>query len=636
MSSSAHLILLSVGPVQSFIAQARKLRDLRSGSRLLGELTAAAIGAFRQNNGQVIVPGLLNPSRPQDQGLPNRLLGKVSAVTTEQAAEIARALETAVRERWAAIVAEPEVQKQLNVGGGAADWQLRFDEQIAQVLEVYWAVEPYTDDDDYARAYRQIEARLGSVKNARTFQQIGSAFGGDETSRKDALTGERDALVFGFGESRTKSGWPATTDQELPRRLRDRGALVGPNEGLSAVSAVKRFRRLEDQRFDSTADIALLGLERRLAQTGGYTISDFNTVVNRHQSGGDGQLAFAENLTRDYFEKQGLVDKADRLVNIQRAQSQLKRAIKDADLKQTSYYAVLAFDGDHMGSWLSGDNLGDSISGEQLRKFHSAIGECLAKFGQAATALVNEGHGITVYAGGDDYLGALTLDSIFVVLPELRKLFRTMVSDELQRRFQIPREKEFTFSAGLVIAHYKRPLGDTVQLAQAAEKAAKIAGRDALCMRIVKRSGEQQETVLPWRLSADGSSETMESLRLLVAALQGHSGRAWLTESTRTVNALFGTGEISLAGREYLQPELRRLVRRAFAFGHDLELRGVELQEQTTEALAALGDLLEITSTTNSGSEVRQGGARNFVFALQVIDFLKRELNTLEPQLALS
>ena len=43
MPSTQYLFLFTIGPVQGFIAQARKTRDLYAGSAILGEIISAAI-----------------------------------------------------------------------------------------------------------------------------------------------------------------------------------------------------------------------------------------------------------------------------------------------------------------------------------------------------------------------------------------------------------------------------------------------------------------------------------------------------------------------------------------------------------------------------------------------------------------
>lgn len=616
-----HLILISIGPVQSFIAQARKLRDLRSGSQLLTELTEAAIVSFRRVGGQVIVPG-----DPNSDSLPNRMLGQLSGLSTEEACDVARQLKDAVKQCWEKIIAQVKESDHYPTKGGAANWEKRFDEQTAQQLEIYWAVEPYNGPADYPRAYEKIEARLGAAKNVRTFEQIGAYFGGEESSRKDALTGERDALVFGLPPKGDKQDtrFPATTIQDLPRRLpdRSRGALVGPNEGLSAVSFIKRVRKLTDQEFFATADVALLSVRQKLAAhpavavEGAGSYAMFTDSHKTFGSYGDGQLAYQENLNKEYFRAQGLP--VDELTSYQIAHEKLRKTLKVAGLKQTSYYAILAFDGDNMGEWLSGQKLPHDSKVSNLLDFHTAIGKALARFAKRAKQIVDEGeHGLTVYAGGDDYLGLITLDSLFWVLEQLRVEFTNMVSAPLQDRFGI--KDEFTFSAGVVVAHYKRPLGDTVSLAHKAEKAAKTYGRNALCIRIVKRSGEQQEACFKWHLSGEvGKSLTI--LRGLVSLLQGQYGRTWLTESARTITQLFGTGEVDETGQQLLNAELSRLLRRTISFGADAGA------EQGNKSQLAIEYLKKLTLMLTEG---QSNGAEKLVHALQIIDFCKREMNTL-------
>ena len=631
MSGQSLLLLLSIGPVQSFIAQARKLKDLRSGSQLLSQLTKAACDAFEAESGKVIVPG-----DPTSKGLPNRMLGTVEAADADAAVAIARKLEGTVRARWQAIVNEASVVSHLSDRQTSPGWEQRFKQQIDQALECYWAVEPYAGLADYPRAYEAIEATLGAVKNARVFHQIGSPHpddGFDESSRKDALTGERDALVFGF-KKEPRDKYPANVDPEVPRRLRNLDAMAGPNEGLSAVSAVKRFRELGEKgsrersnSYLSTADIALLGIVRELKTRQVVTGEALLEMMRFTSNGGDGQLAFPENLTLAYFESQGI----DNIERVREKHDRFQELKRKHDLQQTSYYAVLAFDGDSLGSWLSGDKLVRKSDGEELRRFHSAIGQRLADFARAAERIVDDGgYGITVYAGGDDYLGAISLDGLFPVLKALRLKFRALVSDAIHADFEVEPGKagerqEFTFSAGLVVAHYKRPLGDTVQLALAAEKFAKDAGRDRLCIRVVKRSGEQQQTTLPWGIKSAKSAtdeldvEGLEHLRNLVAGLQGPASRTWLTESARTLGRLFGDGDITPDRKEMARAEIWRLIARSLDFSKAATEEKASAREEAEQALAYFMD-----THTN---------ARDLVHTFHIVDFLKRQLNTLEPAL---
>src|SRR5579871_6186693 len=61
----ATLLVLSLGPVQEFIAAARKTRDLWFGSALLSEVARAAAQAVHNAGGELVfpAPGALNNTR---------------------------------------------------------------------------------------------------------------------------------------------------------------------------------------------------------------------------------------------------------------------------------------------------------------------------------------------------------------------------------------------------------------------------------------------------------------------------------------------------------------------------------------------------------------------------------------------
>jgi CRISPR-associated protein Cmr2 len=112
--NEGHLLLVSLGPVQDFIAQARRSRDLWFGSHLLSELSRAAARQLTDCGAQLIFPALdkgsaeLAPCHgPTRDGktapvsVANKILADVpSSVDPQTCAKNAR---EAVRTRWQAI-----------------------------------------------------------------------------------------------------------------------------------------------------------------------------------------------------------------------------------------------------------------------------------------------------------------------------------------------------------------------------------------------------------------------------------------------------------------------------------------------------------------------------------------------------
>ena len=97
----SHLFLFTIGPVQSFIAQARKTRDLKAGSDILSELIREAIAyCHDQWNASNHFPPLENRIMAQSPTpCPIAFWAKVE-VEQEQAHKMGAQVESAVREAF--------------------------------------------------------------------------------------------------------------------------------------------------------------------------------------------------------------------------------------------------------------------------------------------------------------------------------------------------------------------------------------------------------------------------------------------------------------------------------------------------------------------------------------------------------
>lgn len=453
---SRYLLLFTFGPIQGFISQARKTADLYAGSQILTKLAKAV------TEGVSAPHQVLSPSTEYDESLTNRILIEIAG-TEETVGELGESLEQKVKESWLTLARdllkdedfrEPAVQQQLK-----------------NHLETYWLAVPL--GDDYGVAYTALNTYAAADKNQRTWS------GGQneaETGRKCALDGVRNALFYGSG---------TVGNRVVPSaiKINDGDKSLQPNEALSAVSYVKR-RYGQTHPFPSTATIALLhilegrGLKMALSQ-----IED------------NDQLYYKENHTANYLKKIG--EDPGKLGEVNQQWTTWRTAVSDAGLNPTPYYALLHFDGDDMGKWFSGAQLPDK---KKLPDFHREFTKALGMFAQQAADYLNRDHrdrGRTVYAGGDDFVGFLNLNSLFEVLYDLRAKFDSVVFKPLEKMFSLT--QPITFSAGVAIAHYKQPLGMVLDEARRMEKEAKKwPGKDAYGIGLIVRSGSTDEVVLPW------------------------------------------------------------------------------------------------------------------------------------------
>lgn len=532
-----HIFLFTVGPVQSFIAQARKTQDLYAGSRILGELIFAASEVAKQYQIEFVFPKEIE----KDGSIPNRFLGKISGKSETEMQGIGGKIEQAARDRFKQLADKALVEaKTTSIKG--------FESQIANHLEINWLFHPIEGEGDegYRKAYVEIETLMAAVKNVRVFKQFSdgnSNYG--EAGRKCSLDGERNALYFGEG---TEGRYAV---QGI--KLKKGDVRIAQNEGLSAVSLTKRFYEKKDS-FPSTAEVAIMNLTAR--NKGIFEI--FKACLGDHEW--DAQLCFKENLTEKYLRKNGYEDVLEKCDT-----TTLLNCWKDVfdGLSTSSYYALVAFDGDRMGKILSGDS--DIFKGDNLQEFQGEVSRLLSAFAKKVKEYFkNKDKGAVAYAGGDDFLGFVNLAELFEVMRWLREEFHKQVSMELSKAGYFKDGVDFTFSAGIVIAHYKTPLSIVLDKARVMQKLAKShkgGDRNAFSISVLKKSGESHETFFRWEL-AQGLKYWTAIERLVGYFEDGYCSDTFARNLAREFLSLQdGNGNITDSGM--VKSELSRLVKRS-------------------------------------------------------------------------
>ena len=149
----SYLLAISVGPVQEFIAAARRTRDLWFGSYLLSEVGKAVAKSVREQHGELIFPHSdANLSPDQDTSVANVILAELPVGVPK---EIAAAAKGAAQECWRkyAMAAREEAGKAIR----PEQWE----DQIDGVIEFYAAWVPHSDAADYRANLRPPDAAVG-------------------------------------------------------------------------------------------------------------------------------------------------------------------------------------------------------------------------------------------------------------------------------------------------------------------------------------------------------------------------------------------------------------------------------------------------------------------------------------------
>jgi len=478
--------------VQSFIEQARKAQDLYAGSRILSELAkAAAMEAGVQGI------KLIFPQQAEDAlSFPNRFTGILpDSFSKEELQAKGKAVEEKAKELFKAFA--EEALKKADYENNAPEG---FRQQIENHLDINWLFLPYdvADPEGYKKAFMKSDALMAALKNTRFISNPHP-----EDGRKCNLDGEHNALFRG----------PDTTNSILLAQAveidgRTTGVWLAPNEGLSAVSLLKRAykeKQAKKNGFPSTAKVALSKQLDDLNPEKKFILNCYERLFSKD----DYPKACVDLMSEDIIEKihfefkndnwctnfdeeflyeENLTDKNKSIPNPTQLDIAKKVQQKLKPHLTHKYYALICFDVDKMG-----ELLGRSDADSQKK-----ISEKLMVFSGSIYENPDLKNLHVVYAGGDDFLGFVNLEDLFEVVKTLRKEFDKQISKALG--------EDITFSMGIAIAHYKTPLHIVLQTARAMQKNAKAedkGDRNAVAIKVLKHSGEGHETYFNWNLKGE-------------------------------------------------------------------------------------------------------------------------------------
>lgn len=149
-----HLLSISIGPVQDFIAAARRTADLYAGSQILQELVRGAARYLADQGAQLIFP-----ADPDSDGA-NKILAEVEGDPKALAEGARQAAQEKLMGLW------KEAKK--SVPSGLID-QARAQVQLEGFLEFYAAWLPLHEESQYPQARQELERLLAGRKALRDF-----------------------------------------------------------------------------------------------------------------------------------------------------------------------------------------------------------------------------------------------------------------------------------------------------------------------------------------------------------------------------------------------------------------------------------------------------------------------------------
>ena len=524
---------MSIGPVQGFVSQSRRTRDLWGSSYLLAFLSAHAIRGVVEAGGCLVFPdvdkdclykwvcGRREGEAPRIGSLPNHFAVDVEGNVSEVANAGIRSL-NAAWERVCGSVWRTFVAPACHIGNGTEEIWSR---QVGSFWEVMWT----------AGCTGEPGGLLARRKRWRTHRVP------EEPGDKCTVMHDRQELS---GFVRALDG---TKQDAFWQRVRD-GRRTGPldlrdNERLSAIALVKRmFPRVDSEALDweldashwpSTVYVGAVPWIRRIGDAVPRQAEAYADAVvqcaaadvfpMRRPPFGLGALTAGRFPTLDanYFHREFVMNQQrcpltrDPSLEARNRLTNRLGGIYDASDKEgrrlgppATFYAAILADGDRLGA-LAG----------KLRS--ATVSKVLTEFTGMAPCIVEQHEGVAVYAGGDDVLAMVPVSNALACAQALSDAYRDAFAG-------IDGANEATLSAAVVLAQVRLPLSQVLGEAHRLldDVAKHRNGRDSLAVAVLKPGGRYCEWATTWRRRGpDGDASAVGLLNGLVGKLEPASAK---------------------------------------------------------------------------------------------------------------
>lgn len=527
----AHLVKIGFGPVHGFITAARKLEDLCSGSTMLSELMYDAAKKFDK---ELIYPVL--PSNNTKANMPNIMLLK----TDSDPAALAESIISGIKEQFKTQVEKAVRSQKLDIDSSLLDTTIK--RQTSEFVETVWSAVEL--GPSFEKSLADLNTRFDAAKRTRIFSQH------EEPGMKCTLQTNLSALapVFEKGnpDQKTKEWW-----KELEKRsiytyegfeLKNSSKLSQKGERFSAIGMAKRVKARIDSpphHFPSTYAVATAMWRKRIIQNSGHDKFDadvfssffnkwndlekqddieFNTVpddvipaLKEMEDSGKIDPEIRKKLLTceaQCFRKTEYRTKDSATDPIAKERKNLVTCAKNIGAgSPPGHFVLLSADGDSMGRFVDACK-----SIDDLKKLSGRLKD----FSEQAIRTIEspEVCGRIIYAGGDDVLAVMPVDSAIQVACALRRDYRKKM--EKFKYVDEGNEIDATLSAALLFAPDNYPLHRLLDNAEAVlNTKAKSADKDALAITVYKGNDEVSATVLRTELNGwefDTWAEGLEDL----------------------------------------------------------------------------------------------------------------------------
>lgn len=492
--------IFSIGliPVQEFIAEARRSKDLRGGSALLSWFISQLLGGLEDelnkgpNTGFEVQLPAGNKYREIRQtsfskilddekySLPNRASGYCQGESLEAVQQTFQKVNESLSRYWEQLFKEEAFSYESRRKSGMDDriWsviQQSFQQNPDCPVQMVWALMEI-QEKNWQKDSQAIDQLYGDAKRTRPIPHWnGRAIGKcDQCGRREDFSTETQFI-----------NWRKRRQQFEALPWVQSGRRVDSGERLCIVCLIKRFagylteQEGEESKFPSTNAIAAASWVKEVRD-----LSEFKSFDGRRKALGK-KIGDPEKLYYDRSIRALAIDvkegkfpdiSSKEIEVLKESKRKLRPAIEsnlpNIKPEPSNYLAVMVYDGDDMGK-----HAGMPGVAGKIQKFNEAI---LTQFRGSNTAKL-------FYAGGDEGILLSSLETALTDANTIRKNFRKIFGEKI------------SLSIGLTVFDHERPLGMALRLAhQGLEAAKSLKGKDGLTVTIQTASGNVFSVTEKW------------------------------------------------------------------------------------------------------------------------------------------
>lgn len=433
------IILFTLGSVQDYIMESRKVIDLVNSSKMISNLMKSIKDEFQL---EIVLPYCNDIEKDEDTpNFPNYLIAQYESNDSK-----GKRLEDWVRK---------QIRKEAESDELSNDMKEQVQKHIASILDIYWIeaeVEEdiLRDDEQYKKLYKEMYNSLEAIKHVKKFEWV------PEAGRKCSICGKRNALFY---RNDKKKKNPPFDIQKNAKEIKAETLKAG--ECLCGACYIKRTFS-KNSNVKSTAQIALDNWMDVTEKNSHEEYNELQRIIGRYSKNsdyGEGQLLYKDVMMNE-IDKQSINNNnnSNQFKNDKARIEALFKVFEGNKVKQETYYCIYRADIDDLGKWMSGEyKINDEI---KLLKYQKTLSERIYEFLARVKDFCNRNKNtVLVYAGGDDILALMPIRTGIELTKKIHEYFNETVKED--RLFE-----KMTFSHGLFITHYKDTLKESLMISK--------------------------------------------------------------------------------------------------------------------------------------------------------------------------